>query len=113
MSIIVLRGLFIAKKCENAFGSLLAIGISAMIGIQAIINLGAISGLLPITGVPLPFVSYGGTSLVVLLFSVGILNNIARHVNYQRFNEETVIPDQSEKNVQFYNRKRRQTTSAQ
>ncbi len=89
LSIIVLRGLFIAKKCENPFGSLLAIGVSSMIGIQTVINLGAISGLLPITGVPLPFVSAGGSSLIVLLFSVGILNNIARHVNYQRFNEET------------------------
>lgn len=88
LSIIVLRGLFISKHCKDGFGSLLAIGISAMVGIQSIVNLGAISGLLPITGVPLPFVSYGGTALVALLFSVGILNNIARHVNYQRFKEE-------------------------
>lgn len=101
LSIIVLRGLFIAKKCDHPFGSLLAIGISSMVGIQAVINLGAISGLLPITGVPLPFVSAGGSSLLVLLFSMGILNNIARHVNYQRFNEEkqdteeTIAPTKS------------------
>ncbi|SHM87956.1 FtsW/RodA/SpoVE family cell cycle protein [Gracilibacillus kekensis] len=112
LSIIVLRGLFIAKKCENAFGSLLAIGISAMIGIQAIINLGAISGLLPITGVPLPFVSYGGTSLVVLLFSVGILNNIARHVNYQRFNENSTTPEDLELNKQVSSNRFRQTYSS-
>ncbi|WP_163536686.1 FtsW/RodA/SpoVE family cell cycle protein [Gracilibacillus sp. YIM 98692] len=86
--LIILRGLFIAKKCQNQFGTLLAIGISSMVGIQAMINLGAISGLLPITGVPLPFVSYGGTSLVVMLLSTGILNNIARHVNYHRFQYE-------------------------
>ncbi|UOQ85455.1 putative lipid II flippase FtsW [Gracilibacillus salinarum] len=96
LSVIVLRGLFIAKKCENPFGSLLAIGISSMVGIQACINLGAISGLLPITGVTLPFVSYGGSSLLVLLFSMGILNNIARHVNYQRFSEETVLTESEE-----------------
>ncbi|MCD5322546.1 MULTISPECIES: putative lipid II flippase FtsW [Pontibacillus] len=83
LTIIVLRGLFIARKCTDAFGSLLAIGISSMVGIQTIINLGAVSGLLPITGVPLPFVSYGGSSLVVLLASMGILNNIARQVRMQ------------------------------
>lgn len=76
--LLVLRGLYVARKCKDAFGSLLAIGISSMIGIQAFINLGAISGVLPITGVPLPFISYGGSSLIVLLASVGILNNIAK-----------------------------------
>lgn len=80
LAIIVLRGLFIAKHCKDTFGSLLAIGISSMIGIQTFINLGSISGILPITGVTLPFVSYGGSSLLVLLISMGILNNIARHV---------------------------------
>src|SRR5699024_12167890 len=79
--IIILRGLHIAKKCTDSFGSLLAIGISSMVAIQAIINLGAISGLLPITGVPLPFISYGGSSLFILLISMGILNNIARSVH--------------------------------
>jgi len=81
LAIIVLRGLHFARKSKDSFGSLLAIGISSMIAIQAMINLGAISGILPITGVPLPFVSYGGSSLLVLMFSVGILNNIARSVN--------------------------------
>ncbi|TQS75688.1 putative lipid II flippase FtsW [Ornithinibacillus gellani] len=77
LAIIVLRGFFIARKCEDSFGALMAIGISAMVGIQASINLGAISGILPITGVTLPFISYGGSSLMVLLISMGILNNIA------------------------------------
>src|SRR5699024_5706822 len=79
--VITLRGLFIARKCTDSVGSLLAIGISSMISIQAIINLGAISGILPITGVPLPFLSYGGSSLFILLISMGILNNIAKSVN--------------------------------
>lgn len=83
LATIVLRGFYIAGKCKNPFGSLLAIGISSMIGIQALINMGAVSGLLPITGVPLPFVSYGGSSLVVLMISMGILNNIAWHVRKQ------------------------------
>ncbi|GGA83644.1 putative lipid II flippase FtsW [Ornithinibacillus halotolerans] len=80
LAAIVLRGIFIARKCQDSFGALLAIGISSMVGIQAFINLGSASGILPITGVTLPFVSYGGSSLLVLLASVGILNNIAMTV---------------------------------
>lgn len=80
LSIIVLRGFFISRKSRDSFGALLAIGISSMVGVQAFINLGAITGLLPITGVPLPFVSYGGSSLLVMMISMGILNNIAKSV---------------------------------
>ncbi|WP_394555561.1 putative lipid II flippase FtsW (plasmid) [Priestia aryabhattai] len=74
---IVLQGLLIAKRCSDPFGSLLAIGISTMIGIQSFVNLGAVSGILPITGVTLPFVSYGGSSITLLLFSTGVLANIS------------------------------------
>src|SRR5699024_3296675 len=58
------KGLDVAKKCRDGFGSLLAIGLTSMISVQAIINLGAISGMLPITGITLPFISYGGSSLL-------------------------------------------------
>lgn len=88
LATIVLRGLYISRQCKDSFGSLLAIGISSIIGIQAFINLGAISGLLPITGVPLPFVSYGGSSLFILMLSVGILNNIARSVKVREMKKE-------------------------
>lgn len=81
---IVLRGIFIGMKCKNAFGSLLAIGISSMIGIQSFINLGGISGVIPLTGVPLPFVSYGGSSLLQLSIAMGILVNISMFVNYEQ-----------------------------
>lgn len=91
--LITLRGLYIAKKCPDSFGSLLAIGISSMVAIQAIINLGAISGIFPITGVTLPFISYGGSSLFVLLISMGILNNIARFVRLKE-QEPRVIETQ-------------------
>lgn len=84
LMIIVLRGFYIARECEDSFGSLIAIGISSMIGIQALINLGAISGVLPITGIPLPFLSYGGSSLLVLMISMGILNNIAMSVKKRK-----------------------------
>ncbi|MFB1051902.1 putative lipid II flippase FtsW [Paraliobacillus sp. JSM ZJ581] len=103
LATIVLRGLYIARKCQDTFGSLLAIGISSMIGVQAFINLGAISGLLPITGVTLPFISYGGSSLLVLLISMGILNNIARHVKKANLEpnmeSEQAYTDQKPKNI--------------
>ncbi len=72
------RGMVIAIKTKDMFGKLLAGGIIAFLGMQMIINLGAQTALLPLTGVPLPFISYGGSSLVVDLWSVGILLNIAK-----------------------------------
>jgi cell division protein FtsW len=63
---------------------LLAAGIVAWFGVQILVNLGAVTGLLPITGVPLPFLSYGGSSLVVSLAAVGILVNIARSPGRER-----------------------------
>lgn len=91
--LITLRGLYFAKKCSDSFGSLLAIGISSMVGIQAIINLGAISGVFPITGITLPFVSYGGSSLLVLMMSMGILNNIAKHVKLEEQEPKVIQTD--------------------
>lgn len=84
LGFIVLKGLWISSKCQNAFGSLLAIGISSMIGIQAFINLGGLTGLIPITGVPLPFVSYGGSSILLLAISMGILVNVSMFTKYER-----------------------------
>lgn len=76
--VLVFAGIRIATRARDVFGRLLAAGIVSWFGLQALINLGAVTGLLPITGVPLPFVSYGGSSLVVSLAAVGILWNIAR-----------------------------------
>jgi cell division protein FtsW len=70
-------GLLIAKKTKDRFGQLLAFGISFSVIIYALINAGVTTGLLPTTGLPLPFISYGGTSLVFLCISTGILINIA------------------------------------
>lgn len=81
---IVLRGIYIALKCNDPFGSMLAVGISSMIGIQSFINLGGVSGFLPLTGVPLPFVSYGGSSLLQLAIATGILVNVSMFANYER-----------------------------
>jgi cell division protein FtsW len=73
-------GLRIALACTDPFGKRLAAGIVALVSGQAVINLAAVLGLAPLTGIPLPFISYGGSSLVVALLGVGILLNIAgRH----------------------------------
>lgn len=81
---IVLRGIYTGLKCKDPFGSLLAIGISSMVGIQAFINIAGISGLIPLTGVPVPFVSYGGSSLLQLSIGMGILVNVSMFVKYER-----------------------------
>jgi cell division protein FtsW len=80
---IVIRGFFIGMRCKDTFGSLLAFGISGMIGVQSFINLGAACGLLPITGVPLPLISYGGSSLITMLLSLGILINVSSFAKLQ------------------------------
>ena len=71
-------GIRIALRAPDAFGRILAGGITAWIGLQALINLGAVTGVLPITGVPLPFMSFGGSSLIVSLVAVGVLISIGR-----------------------------------
>ena len=72
-----LVGFRIALRCRDPFGKLLAAGLTALVSGQAVVNLAAVLGIAPLTGIPLPFVSYGGSSLVVLLAGVGILLNIA------------------------------------
>ena len=74
---LALVGFRIAMRCPDPFGKLLAAGITALVCGQAAINLAAALGIAPLTGIPLPFVSYGGSSLVVLLAAIGILLNIA------------------------------------
>ncbi|MFG6119106.1 putative lipid II flippase FtsW [Thalassobacillus sp. B23F22_16] len=107
---LVLRGLYISRQCKDTFGSLLALGISAMIGIQAFINLGAMSGMLPITGVPLPFVSYGGSSLLIMMLSVGILNNVALtvHVKEEQTKDRRPVPAGKSTTIQNTNQPERQ-----
>lgn len=92
LAAIVLRGFYISRQCQDSFGSLLALGIASMVGIQTFINLGAISGILPITGVPLPFISYGGSSLLFMMIAMGILNNIAMQVNKKEIEKEELAP---------------------
>lgn len=74
--IIILWGMNVAGRCNNRFGSLLAVGVTAMLFWHIIINIGMVIGLFPVVGVPLPFFSYGGTSMVTSMIGVGILLNI-------------------------------------
>jgi len=77
--ILVLKTFLLAQKTSDKFARLLLIGFGSLIGIQAAVNIGAISGLLPLTGTPLPFISFGGTSLAVFMTMAGIIVNISRN----------------------------------
>ena len=76
--IFIWRGVLIAMRAPDMFGSLLAIGITALVAIQVIINVAVVTSSMPATGMPLPFFSYGGTALFILLCTMGILLNISR-----------------------------------
>lgn len=80
-AVFIWRGIIIAMKAPDMFGSLLATGITALIGLQAIINIAVVTSSMPVTGMALPFFSYGGTSLIILLCAVGVLLNISRQSN--------------------------------
>ena len=78
---IVYRGMRVAMKCRNRYGSLMAAGISIVFGLQVFINIAVVTGLAPTTGQPLPFISAGGSSLLVFMVSMGILLNISRDID--------------------------------
>ncbi|MFA9559088.1 putative lipid II flippase FtsW [Evansella sp. AB-rgal1] len=84
MTIIIIRGIVIGARCNDMFGSLLAFGIVFQLSIQMIFNTGAVNGALPITGIPFPFLSYGGSSILVTFVSMGILANISRKTERDR-----------------------------
>ncbi len=77
-AIVVIRGIKIALDAPELFGTYLAMGISCMLGLQVLVNMGVVMALLPTKGLTLPFISYGGSSLVVSLLGVGILMNISK-----------------------------------
>ena len=82
--LLVLCGIRIALQCQEPFGRNLAFGLSLLIGLEAFVNLAVCMGLLPTKGLALPFISYGGTSLVVCLLAVGILLNISHSLEVKK-----------------------------
>lgn len=76
--IFIWRGIQVAMKAKDTYGTLLAVGITSVIAVQCLINIAVVTGSMPVTGVPLPFISYGGTSLVINMIAMGILLNISR-----------------------------------
>ncbi|MED3552283.1 stage V sporulation protein E [Cytobacillus praedii] len=81
-ALLLWRGIRIALGAPDLYGSFLAVGIVAMVAIQVMINIGVVTGLMPVTGITLPFLSYGGSSLTLMLMAIGVLLNISR---YSRF----------------------------
>lgn len=75
----VIRGLMIANRLQNSYMSLVAAGLTSVIGIQALINISVTVGVFPVTGITLPFISYGGTSLIVMMAIVGFLLNLSQY----------------------------------
>jgi len=94
------RGFRLARRSQDLYGALLATGITTWLVLQAIINIGASTGTIPYTGVPLPFISFGGSSLVVSLAGVGVLLNISRYI------QEPEIPALSRRSVEMRLRKK-------
>lgn len=95
--LVVQRGLLIARGAPDMFSRLLAIGITLWLGFQAIINIAAMLSLIPLTGIPLPFISYGGSSLMLSLVGIGILLNISKYTDLQKVNRETTHANSSER----------------
>lgn len=79
--IFIWRGIRIAARCKNIYGSIIAIGVTSVIGVQAAINIAVATGSMPVTGVPLPLISYGGSSLIFNMLAIGVLLNISRYDN--------------------------------
>jgi hypothetical protein len=75
------RGLRIGLRAPEPFGAYLALGITVLIATQTVVNLGVVTGLLPTKGLPLPFISFGGSALVVTMLATGVLLNISQHAN--------------------------------
>jgi cell division protein FtsW len=78
-AIVTFRMFWLAKNTRDQFGKMLLIGFGTVIALQAFVNMASISGILPLTGVPLPFVSYGGTALAIFVTMAGVALNVTRY----------------------------------
>jgi len=92
--VIILCGLYISLRSPDTFGLLLGCGITFLIGFQAFINIGVVTSTLPSKGMPLPFISYGGSNLLIMLTNVGLLLSIARKARPDELTRELPLRDQ-------------------
>ncbi|MBP5242368.1 MAG: FtsW/RodA/SpoVE family cell cycle protein, partial [Clostridia bacterium] len=83
-AVIVYRGFRIAARCDNLFGTMLASGITVVFGLQTLLNALVVSGSIPPTGLPLPLISSGNTSLIITMLSMGILYGISKHTEERK-----------------------------
>jgi cell division protein FtsW len=91
--VIVCCGIYIALHARETFGTMLATGVTLLIGVQAAINIGVVTSALPNKGLPLPFISYGGSNLLAMLTCVGILLSVARRANLSKISESDFVAD--------------------
>jgi cell division protein FtsW len=89
----VLCGIYIALHAREMFGTMLATGVTLLIGLQAAINIGVVTSALPNKGLPLPFISYGGSNLLAMLTCVGILFSVARRASQTKLSAEEDFAD--------------------
>ena len=92
--VFVYIGLSIADRAKSRYAGLLTVGVTTMVGAQAFINIGVLCKLLPMTGVPLPFISYGGSHMIAALFAVGMVLSVSRHID-DRLGEKDSTADES------------------
>ena len=83
-ALFIWRGVYIALHARDRFGAMLALGITFQFGIQAILNICVVTNTIPNTGISLPFFSYGGTALIMLLAEMGVLLSVSRHSNTEK-----------------------------
>ena len=82
--LLIWRGYVIAMRCRDRFGSMLAVGLTTQVGVQTVLNIAVVSNTIPNTGISLPFFSYGGTALVMLLCEMGVILSVSRQTNIEK-----------------------------
>ena len=83
-ALLIIRGYWIALHARDRFGSLLVVGITTQIALQVFLNIAVVTNLVPNTGISLPFFSFGGTALIMLLAEMGVLLSVSRHSNTEK-----------------------------
>jgi cell division protein FtsW len=102
-----IKGIKVAGKTNDSFSYFLTLGLTMMIGVQVIINFAVTTGLMPTKGLPLPFISYGGSSLLINLAAVGILINISKNNEGRAVENRTLVNSSAFRNTYMFNKQQR------